>query len=318
METHVSGSVCDQASSSPFESVHVHAEQTGCQASVDLRALDNFTGKELTDLPATAQIDSDPLDPIKLPNPPVSSSARATAKPQAIAPKRRRHRAAKAMSTLSMVFVSLAITYPVFAQMTTTHAVNQTTPAASTGMQSYTADGPIGSTTSRGEYMAHSAAEAAAEAITPRDDTFVNEPQADVQWPFLHGVPFTDGFGYRTGAFAGMHTGQDFAAGNGMPVRAIAAGTVTSTSFIPGADGQHVKIEHIIDGKKIVSVYAHMQFGSQTVEVGDSVTVGQVVGFVGSTGASSGPHLHLEVVIDGNFVDPVTFLIEQNSRKPAA
>ena len=68
-------------------------------------------------------------------------------------------------------------------------------------------------------------------------------------------------------------------------------------------------IEHVINGQKVESLYAHMIAGSPTVAVGDTVTVGQTLGLVGSTGASTGAHLHLGISLGGAFVDPYAWLI---------
>jgi murein DD-endopeptidase MepM/ murein hydrolase activator NlpD len=73
--------------------------------------------------------------------------------------------------------------------------------------------------------------------------------------------------------------------------------------------GIHVAIQHVIDGTVITSVYGHMQVGSMALHVGDVVFVGQPVGLVGSTGASTGAHLHFEIRLDGtNPVDPVAWM----------
>jgi murein DD-endopeptidase MepM/ murein hydrolase activator NlpD len=67
-------------------------------------------------------------------------------------------------------------------------------------------------------------------------------------------------------------------------------------------------IQHVIDGQVITSVYGHMQYGSTSLSVGDTVKVGQVIGLVGSTGASTGPHLHFEIRIDNEPVNPLDWL----------
>jgi murein DD-endopeptidase MepM/ murein hydrolase activator NlpD len=75
-----------------------------------------------------------------------------------------------------------------------------------------------------------------------------------------------------------------------------------------GGYGTHVVISHIINGQKVQSTYAHMIVGSPMVAVGQAVTVGQPLGLVGSTGASTGAHLHLGITVNGSFVDPVAWL----------
>ncbi len=169
----------------------------------------------------------------------------------------------------------------------------------------------------RDAYSSEPEAVAQADANMHTADTFTVNPDGVVLWPFPHGVPLTDPFGYRGGAYAGMHTGQDFAAGEGSPIRAIADGVVVDTDFIAGADGQHVVIQHTINGQTFRTVSAHMIAGSETVKAGDHVTAGEVIGFVGSTGAASGPHLHVDVVFgpvdNETFVDPWGFLMTFNA-----
>ena len=70
-------------------------------------------------------------------------------------------------------------------------------------------------------------------------------------------------------------------------------------------------IEHVINGEKIASVYAHMIHGSMLLKAGDPVKAGQVIGKTGNTGLSTGPHLHFEIRIggkDGTKVDPLKWL----------
>jgi murein DD-endopeptidase MepM/ murein hydrolase activator NlpD len=75
-----------------------------------------------------------------------------------------------------------------------------------------------------------------------------------------------------------------------------------------GGYGTHVVINHIINGQKVQSTYAHMIVGSPMVTVGQAVAVGQPLGLVGSTGASTGAHLHLGITVNGSFVDPFAWL----------
>ena len=115
----------------------------------------------------------------------------------------------------------------------------------------------------------------------------------------------SSGFGYRRDPFTGggaMHSGLDFRAPHGAPIHAAAAGTVTFSGWQSGY-GQTVEITH---GSGMVTRYAHMsRFNTQ---VGAEVTAGQIIGAIGSTGRSTGPHLHFEVRIDGRAVNPRPFL----------
>ena len=123
--------------------------------------------------------------------------------------------------------------------------------------------------------------------------------------PVIGEVEFTSGFGVRSDPFLGrpaMHTGLDFRAQTGDPVRATANGKVVSAGW-SGGYGRMVEIDH---GNGLSTRYGHLsEIG---VKVGDVVKIGQVIGEVGSTGRSTGPHLHYETRIDGEAVDPQKFL----------
>ena len=123
--------------------------------------------------------------------------------------------------------------------------------------------------------------------------------------PVIGEVEFTSGFGVRSDPFLGrpaMHTGLDFRAASGDPVRATANGKVVSSGWA-GGYGRMVEIDH---GNGLSTRYGHLsEIG---VRVGDSIKIGQVIGAVGSTGRSTGPHLHYETRIEGEAVDPQKFL----------
>lgn len=153
--------------------------------------------------------------------------------------------------------------------------------------------------------------EAAAEQALNRADTFTNNPDADVQYPFSSGVPLTDGFGPRSFPVAGFHDAQDFGAGYGGAIRSIADGTVIESGATPDGCGFGLKISHKIDGQSVVSRYCHLAT-APVVAVGDRVRVGQFVALVGSSGLSFGAHLHLVVEVDGKAVDPMVFIAKYN------
>jgi murein DD-endopeptidase MepM/ murein hydrolase activator NlpD len=144
-----------------------------------------------------------------------------------------------------------------------------------------------------------------------RDDVYTMIEFTPVQWPIPPSSEVSSGFGMRIAPCWGCssdHQGVDFDPGYGTPIHAIADGVVVQSS-IDGGLGQHVVIQHTINGKMVQSVYGHMIFGSQTVNVGDKVKRGQVIGDVGSTGASTGPHLHFEIRPGGgNAVEPLAWL----------
>lgn len=115
----------------------------------------------------------------------------------------------------------------------------------------------------------------------------------------------SSGYGPRVDPFTrgmAMHTGLDFRAGNGTPIRATAEGKIVEAGW-NGGYGRMVEIDH---GHGITTRYAHMS--AVEVAIGDTVRPGQVVGFVGTSGRSTGPHLHYEVRIDEEAADPIAFL----------
>jgi len=120
---------------------------------------------------------------------------------------------------------------------------------------------------------------------------------AGLIWP-ING-PVTSGFGMRWGR---MHEGIDIAAAIGTPVHAAADGTVIYASWMTGY-GNLVVVDH---GNGLATAYAHAS--ALVVRVGQAVSQGQTVSLVGSTGNSTGPHLHFEVRVNGVAVDPLLYL----------
>jgi len=133
----------------------------------------------------------------------------------------------------------------------------------------------------------------------------------DIQWPFPFPVPISDGFGDRVSPCRGCstyHQGVDLIPGDGQPIYAIADGVVSLHDEANWSYGNTVEIEHQIDDQVITSKYAHMQYNSSPLQPGDVVEVGDFIGLVGNSGASTGPHLHLEIWIDGVKINPFTWL----------
>ncbi len=117
--------------------------------------------------------------------------------------------------------------------------------------------------------------------------------------------PVGSGYGFRSDPFTGraaLHTGLDFPADVGTPIRAAAGGVVVSTDVHPEY-GNLLVIDH---GNGLVTRYAHTS--KILVKVGDLVRRDQVVALVGTTGRSTGPHLHFEVLVDGVTQNPARFL----------
>jgi murein DD-endopeptidase MepM/ murein hydrolase activator NlpD len=124
-----------------------------------------------------------------------------------------------------------------------------------------------------------------------------------MMWPVNGTV--TSGFGYRIHPILGkriLHTGIDIAASSGTPICAADSGTVIYATWVDGY-GNTVAIDH---GGGISTLYAHQS--SLAVGYGQAVKKGQLVGYVGSTGYSTGPHLHFEVRVNGSPVDPMGYL----------
>ena len=111
--------------------------------------------------------------------------------------------------------------------------------------------------------------------------------------------PVTSPFGWRWGR---MHEGIDIGAAYGSPIRAAASGTVIYCGWESGY-GNLTVIDH---GGNLATAYGHQS--SIAVACGQQVTQGQVIGYVGSTGHSTGPHLHFEVRVNGSPVDPMGYL----------
>lgn len=123
-------------------------------------------------------------------------------------------------------------------------------------------------------------------------------------WPCPSCYTITSNYGYRYLELYGytrLHAGTDIGAQYGAEVTAAAAGSVTIATYGSGY-GNYVMLSHA-DGS--VTLYGHMS--SLAVSAGQTVSQGDVIGYVGSTGNSTGPHLHFEVRINGSPVDPMQF-----------
>lgn len=134
---------------------------------------------------------------------------------------------------------------------------------------------------------------------------------AALQWPVPAGTPMSSGFGPRNcSGCSSYHEGLDLNAPAGTPIWAIADGVVLpSLGGGWSSLGQHVRIQHVIDGEVIVSLYAHMQAGSIAVSPGQTVVAGQAIGGMGCTGSCTGTHLHFEIHPgDGGAVDPLAWM----------
>ena len=124
-------------------------------------------------------------------------------------------------------------------------------------------------------------------------------------YPLPYRVSITDAYGWRINPISGQrsfHHGTDFAAGSGTAIYASRSGTVTDAGY-DDVYGYSVTINH---GDGYSSLYAHMTHF--VVSIGDYVTQGQVIGYVGSTGWSTGPHLHFSIYYNGSSVNPMNYV----------
>ena len=118
----------------------------------------------------------------------------------------------------------------------------------------------------------------------------------------INGARLSSSFGMRKHPILGynkMHRGTDFAAPSGTPIMASGSGTVTRARWC-GGGGNCVKIKH---NSTYETIYAHMKAFAKGIKEGRKVRQGQIIGYVGSTGLSTGPHLHYEVLVNGKKVN---------------
>ena len=118
----------------------------------------------------------------------------------------------------------------------------------------------------------------------------------------INGARLSSSYGMRKHPILGynkMHRGTDFAAPSGTPIMASGSGTITRARWC-GGGGNCVKIKH---NSTYETIYAHMKAFAKGVKEGRKVKQGQIIGYVGSTGLSTGPHLHYEVIVNGKKVN---------------
>jgi len=126
-------------------------------------------------------------------------------------------------------------------------------------------------------------------------------------------VRFTSGFGFRRHPVHNvrrMHTGVDWAAPSGTPILAAGRGTI-EVAKRKGAYGNYVRIKH---ANGYQTAYAHMRRFASGIRPGVKVRQGRVIGYVGTTGLSSGPHLHYEILVNNRFVNPIRIRVPRSRR----
>ena len=143
-----------------------------------------------------------------------------------------------------------------------------------------------------------------AGTIAPAPRAAISVPQ---RMP-VEGVTLTSGYGMRDHPILrrrARHNGVDLAAPRGTPVYATADGTVEMAQYY-SSYGNYVQLAH---GADMETRYAHLS--SYTVSPGQQVRMGDLIGYVGSTGRSTGPHLHYEVRVGGDPVNPIPYMVAQ-------
>jgi murein DD-endopeptidase MepM/ murein hydrolase activator NlpD len=137
-----------------------------------------------------------------------------------------------------------------------------------------------------------------------------------VQWPVKE-VKISSPFGDRNlFGYYNFHTGLDFSPDYGTPIYAVADGIVSLVEDPGPTCGVSIFIEHNVDGTKFTSVYCHMVPGSPPFKAGDTVKKGDLVGNIGLTGVTTGPHLHLEIRVGDSPIDPYAFLVQRAGKSP--
>jgi murein DD-endopeptidase MepM/ murein hydrolase activator NlpD len=135
------------------------------------------------------------------------------------------------------------------------------------------------------------------------DETGKSAKKFLVRKPVADGI-MRSGFGVRKHPVLGYtraHTGVDWAAPIGTPIYASGNGTIEKMGW-EGGYGRYIRMRH---ANGYETAYGHMSAFAKGIDVGKNVRQGQIIGFVGSTGLSTGPHLHYEIIINTRFVDPM-------------
>ena len=244
-------------------------------------------------------------------------SKRAAGRPPVATPGSRRPVAARLLSFGALVgiagmVVGLSVPASAFFVETPTALLAVDAPTVVAGQVLDVVEASEPAPVQRDTWAMTSEAELRQASTIRRDYSYEVVNEGPVRWPFPVAVPISDGYGARVSPCSGcssQHKGTDFTPGVGAPITAIADGVVSVKEVSSWGFGNHVFIDHVINGQKVTSVYAHMQEGSSSLQVGDVVTAGEFVGLVGATGAATGPHLHLEIRLDGVVqVDPFAWL----------
>lgn len=138
------------------------------------------------------------------------------------------------------------------------------------------------------------------------DLTMTAPGNGDVRWP-VTSFTYTEENLFRPPSRPD-HNGFDMLAPEGTPIYAAAAGVVRVSQNGYGGYGEAIVIDSVLGGQLVSTTYGHMVHGGRQVSVGQTVSAGQLIGLVGSTGSSTANHCHFEVEINGTLVDPLAWL----------
>ena len=244
---------------------------------------------------------------------------RRSTEPKIVAPKSRKRRGAQIFSIAAMAFVAglaIATSVPANALLSPEEIAFQAEQARLSSLpigDGQTVEG-TGETVSAGR----DGVSVSAAQVAPTMGAFsvkrlsVNVPVSNngMQWPVKE-VKISSPFGDRTlwGRY-NFHTGLDFDPDYGTPIYSVADGIVSLVENPGPTCGVAVFIEHNVEGNKFTSVYCHMVVDSVPFKAGDTVEKGDLVGSIGLTGVTTGPHLHLEIRVNDVPIDPYAFLVQ--------
>lgn len=227
---------------------------------------------------------------------------------------RGRRRVPPAIAALAAVLLMTTYLIPAYADTRSPTVVASGTITGQTESQSLTSASGAEVSITRDEYTVTKPKPKPRLLFARLTETGVSNSNSPIQWPFPRSVPIASGFGYRVapcGGCSSFHNGIDMISGAGAPIQAVADGVVREMGNPSGALGVYAVIDHQVNGERFSSLYAHMAYGSLALAVGQQVKVGQLVGRVGSTGMSTGAHLHLGIFVGGTTVDPYAWLTQR-------
>lgn len=246
--------------------------------------------------------------------------------PKIVTPVSRKRRGAQIFSMVAMAFVAglaIATSVPANALLSPEEVALQAEQARLSTMsygdgQSVEGTGEIVTAGRDGVSVTGAKAAPTAGAYAPKKLN-VNVPVSNngMQWPVKE-VKISSPFGDRNlFGWYNFHTGLDFDPAYGTPIYAVADGVVSLVENPGPTCGVAIFIEHNVSGTKFTSVYCHMVVDSTPFKAGDTVSKGDLVGNIGLTGITTGPHLHLEIRINDVPVDPYAFLVQHAGKSPS-